>query len=167
MSRGRQSDKYPQLLTGEVQEAVANTYAEAQIPLPVPRYGGSSNRPWVFEILKVWITPLFALSQDAAVAVDVQLSTVSLGAINFDDPRVIIRHITQDALLTSGHAVYHVGKVYDFTVADRGLLVGTDNLYLGLDTVNTTVVTHAYVSILYRLITVSASEFIGIVQSQQ
>lgn len=165
--RGRQSDKYPQLLTAAVEEAVAHTYIETVIPLPVPRYGATESRPFVFEILKIWVTPIAALAQAAAVVIDVQLATISLGAIDFDDPRVILRAVYQDSYITTGGLTRGSPFEYNFTTQDRGLIVGTDNLYLGLDTTGTTAVTHVHIAILYRTTTVSATEFIGIVQSQQ
>lgn len=167
MPRGSLSDRYPQLLTAYVVQAAANVYAETLIPLPVPRYGGSANRPYVFEILKVFVTPEWTIQSAATGNIDVQIATVSLGAIDFADPRVFIREAVLEAFTTSGATINHNSFMVDFTVGDRGLLIGTDNLYLGINTGVITGVARAYVSFLYRLITVNASEYIGIVQSQQ
>ena len=167
MPRGSRSqpDKYAQLLFACLTEAVANTYIQLIIPLPVPRFGVSGN-PYVFEIMRVWVTPIFALNQAALTTVNVQLSTITQPAISFDDPRVFVRDISQTGFTTSGATTFQPCHEHDFTIGDRGLLIGTDNLYLGLDTGATTAVSSVHVEIYYRLTRVNANEFIGIVQSQ-
>jgi len=167
MSRGRLNDRYPQLLTAQVVQAVANEYEVVTVPLPVPRYGGSASRPFVFELVRAFIIPTWTIHDTATAAITIQVSTLDLGEIDFADPRVFIRQEVLESFTTSGATIHNNSFQIDFCVGDRGLLIGTDNIYLAVDTGVTQSLATVTASFEYRLITVSASEYIGIVQSQQ
>lgn len=164
-TRSSGADKFPQLLNVDIAQTVLNTDVEVEVHLPVPRYGAAASRPYCFEILKVWVTPGFALCQHAAVAVAAQISTIALGAPLFADPRVIFREVINDYVVATGK-VFRYTQEYDYTTNDRGLLVGTDNLYFLFHSANLAALGTCHFQILYRLTTVSPTEFIGIVQSQ-
>lgn len=173
MPRGKgtsQTDIYPQiLLIRSTEQSAADAYESFEQPIPVPRFGGTSTRPFVFEIIRIFwnYEPVSAV---AACLYQVQLSTVPLLVIADHEPRVFFRHsVVVDQTVTSSFSNSDWSGCWDYTDGQgHGLLIGTDNIYLGFDTTATSSANNAIeLRIEYRIKTVSASEYIGIVQSQQ
>ena len=169
--RPSQTDVYPQILTLESgPQSASDAAVYATIPLPIPRFGGSTARPFVFELLRIQWGFQYPTAEGLNSVLDVQLSTVEL---DYDEgnPRTFfwdhLRVETSDAanaILNECHAV----KELDYTDGNgHGILIATDNIYFYFDTAATSASTsQVFVRLLYRLIKVSAAEFIGIVQSQ-
>ena len=175
MPRGRATssskDIYPQLLLiPSTEQSGADAYSRNLSPVPTPRFGGSATRPYVFEIVRIFWKFCPTVTAIAGNEYWIQLSTVPLTDIVEQEPRVFFfQHLIID---TTAGAVFTAGDltgVWDYTDSQgHGLLVGTDFIYLGFDTEATAVATSsAEVRIEYRIKTVSATEYIGIVQSQQ
>lgn len=167
MSRGGRKDRKPQVWTFEssVQSAadvdVFDTFAT-----PIPKFG-SSTRPTVLEVLAIDSAFYGVFNPAVGVHFHAQLSTVFLSKTDSGDPRVLYasaRHVKEDA----GYSYQH-NFPDDYTdQRGNGTLVATDNLYLKFETLATGYATNkVYIKILYRLIDVPLSEWVGIVQSQQ
>lgn len=170
MPRGRNSsrDIFPQLLLcRSAVQGQADTYTSATVPVPIPRFGGTSTRPYVFEVLKVF----FNYAGVAAAATNVyqfQLSTVPFTAIALDT-RVFVSHDFSYTAVATLVALtgFECGEI-DLTDSNgHGLLVAVDNIYLGfLSTATASANNSVQVRILYRLGTCSSAEYAGIIQSQ-
>lgn len=179
---GGTKDVNPQLLGGQIATATADTPAVAQIPLPISRFGTSSAKATVVEILKIWVDiprdPAIGAVGESAKDVFINFSTngVAVGpaAGNWSIPQVIAYfEFRQIGAFTAG-GTYGTGWVNDVHMIDltdgagHGVLVGTDSLYVSLDTEsfapNTAAITF---KILYRFKSIALAEYIGIVQSQQ
>lgn len=171
MPRGRlgQPDKYPQQLYRYITQATNDSVEAETIPLPVPRFGSSPSRPYVFELLRIRGCLSGLLNTVDAAQSHVILSTVPLATVaeGLDDPRTFFQSEWYNNLDTSGNSGNFLDFSHEYICGDKGLLIGTDNIYLIWDTANTSNTNNLTLFIEYRVITVSASEYVGIVQSQQ
>lgn len=175
---GGTGDVNPQILTfPAVTMAAANTFQSFGMPMPVTRGSTSGKQKTVIiEALKFWIdlpnwdnlgstTPLRGTAA-------VQVATGPLQNISINDPRVIA-YVTRTWLSQQGTATTVFGFETDPTCVDltdnagHGLLIGSDNLYIGIATNNFLGVGSTNIKMLYRFKEVSLQEYIGIVQSQQ
>lgn len=174
---GGTGDVSPQIMTTVILNlTAANTFTETNIPLPINRFPESSGKVVIMEILKVWFFTSELDANNAAggsvALTSIRLSTASLTTINQADARVIA---TQEknwrgAFSAGGTslAVSIEPQPIDLTDgAGHGVLVGTDNLWLGMITTGFTAAASGFAKILYRFKRVSLQEYIGIVQSQQ
>jgi len=172
MSRGRGPDQYHQQLVieNEVQTEV-DSEERLTIPLPIPRFG-TPSRPYVFELTKIhWLWDLSEPASGVEYLGYAQLSTVNLG-FAFADPRTFWITEQQGSIAAAGNEDTNLEdqfKQADFTDGGgKGLLIGSDNIYLYFNTNNTNSITNKiFIRLFYRLIRVSSAEYIGIVQSQQ
>lgn len=168
MSRKRQAtsrDNYYQTLVARNIEYSVHVFNEEVIALPIPRVASANGKAWCFEILRIAVTPTFVISVAASMLFEI--STIHQTAIFFHDPRVILRYNLLGSAAAAGSFEYEPGKVFDYEVADRGLLIGTDTLYTGLLCAGNAALAAVDIMISYRLTQVPQSEFIGILQSQQ
>lgn len=167
--RGSKQDKYPQLLTvTSTAQTAADAAVSVTIPTPIPRFG-SSARPWVFEILSIEVVPTIpTVAVPARNILEAQLSTVAPTGITPNDTRVFWNYRLDINCVTDQTWQTSTPYLIDYASGGRGLLIATDNIYLYFDTTGTGAATNSVtLKILYRLITVPLTEFIGIVQSQQ
>lgn len=171
MSRRGQPDKHPQLLNfRSTPQSAADTDTHTTIPLPVPRFAtGGATGVWCFEVLKIWFSFASQVAVPAGNGYHCVLATSPAVAL-VSDPRTIAHY---EYLINTIAATPYQSppEPVEYAFEDsggKGLLVGTDNIYLYFGTANTGSANNvAHVRILYRLRRVSATEYIGIVQSQQ
>lgn len=175
---GGTHDVNPQWLFGpRMQNLTVGSFIAVTIPLPIQRLP-QSGRAMVLELLKVmWDFDYTIINTDAATTLGglAYLSTRPLIATpSTQDPYIIdwIEMKLQTLSATSGGiAVFQQHPyIHDLTDdAGHGILVGTDNLYVGLlNPTNYTSGNQCYsaVRILYRWKDVSLAEYVGMVQSQ-
>jgi len=163
-----QADKYPQELSISITQSTVDCFEVAEIPLPIPRFGSSASRPYVFELIRAHIT-IVGLHQANVSIYEYNVSTTpQVGAINLNDVRRIFHGYIDTAFVTSGHSTFDGTRDIDFGSHDgHGLLIGTDSIWVALETVDTGAQNSLHLDLEYRIITVSAAEYIGIIQSQQ
>lgn len=186
MKRGRKSDTLtggsndvsPQYFTiSSGTQTALNTYREGAIPTPVPRNKVQSGEVTVMEILKIYFDLAEPDTNNSAAGnvlqVQAQLATKSQIAIDPSQPTVFAwaNKIIRGAFTAAGTygTAYMEPLVWDATDgAGHGILVATDNIFFGINTVNFAgAFATASCKILYRMKNVSLAEYIGIVQSQQ
>jgi hypothetical protein len=173
---GGTQDFSPQILTVAVTMSAANTFTQAQVALPVPKFNTRPNKSIVYEMLKVYSDlPLkdnnFAAAGESSVA-QAQISTVSQAAFASTDARTLffIQKEYRGAFTAAGS--YGMVAIEPYTVdltdgAGHGVLVGSDSIFMGVTTTNFAGAPTFVVKILYRFKEIGLSEYIGIVQSQQ
>lgn len=190
MKRGRNSesltggtgDVNPQWYTCAANAMDApNTFSEVATPVPIARqHRSTSSKATVFEVLKViFITGNIDQTFDATFSrknVQVQVSTRSLQTLGIFplNPAVIAFYTrTYAGLVADDPADQQFALVTEqpFVVdltdgAGHGVLVASDNLYVGLNTEGYLAATSCVVKILYRFKDVTLTEYIGMVQSQ-
>lgn len=156
-----------------------DSFASAQINCPVSRLSTSKGKATVIEILKVlWAMPGYAFPQAEGltnIQNRAQLSTAPLTQIKLDSPSVFdfnLRKWRQYGTAAEGDNTYFETwsepDIHDLTDgAGHGVLIATDSIYLGVDSVNYPGIASYNVRILYRYKEVGLQEYIGMVQSQQ
>ena len=177
---GGTKDVNPQFLNFEVTTSAANTFTEVTLGTPIVRVGtGPANsRSVIMEILKVFVE-FPELDLDAAAATNrveiLTIATTTQGTTQFrlGNPRCLVRavHSVRNAFTAAGTGMLDVQNdpvVIDLTDGDgHGVLVATDNIFIGFNTAGFTAVALTSGKILYRFKEVELVEYIGIVQSQQ
>lgn len=169
-------DVSPQLLSVNLSQIAANTYAEGTIVVPQNRFNTTPSEAIVMEVLKVF----FNLSEPdsnpaaagSAVIIQAVLSTrASPSLLPYNSPFVIAmgEKVLRGAFTAAG--TYGVELMEPFMQdltdgAGHGVLVATDQMLLGLNTVGFTAVGSVNMKILYRFKRIGLAEYIGIVQSQ-
>lgn len=174
---GGTGDVNPQYFTLPANtQTAANTYIEAVIPTPIPRNRVSGGKATVMEILKVYFNLPEADTNNAAggsnLVASAHLATRALAAVSFQNPATFAyREKNMRGAFTAAGTygtVNHEPYEVDLTDgAGHGILVATDNIYFGFNTIGYAGVGSAACKILYRMKNVTVEEYIGIVQSQQ
>jgi hypothetical protein len=174
---GGTRDVNPQWLNiGVLTLSAANTFTEAPISLPVPRYSASGGKSIVMEFLKVeFNNPALDTEFGAASSNKncVQaLSTISQTAVASSSPRTIQWCEVEFRGAFTAAGTYETKTrdplVFDLTDgAGHGLLIGTDQIFWGANTLGYTAAALFGCRILYRFKEIALTEYIGIVQSQQ
>lgn len=171
---GGTNDVNPQILTISPVQTAADTTTIVQQPLPIPRYPTGRDKNLVMEFLAI---DYYKLNQAFPVNTGVtDLITVTTNPTAFGTPlaalqdgRLIDAWLNYHNLLSvSGYLDVETHHYSDLTdQAGHGILVATDNLYLGVYSIASALANQYVVKIWYRWKEVSLSEYIGIVQSQQ
>lgn len=173
---GGTGDVSPQLITQRVIMSAANTYTEATIPIPVARFQLRRGKSMVMELLKVYWDLGPSDSNPSAggnvSTILAQLSTVSLTNVAPNDPRVIsyCNREYRGAFTAAGTYLTVTTDPYVDDKTDgagHGVIIATDNIFIGIVTGNFVAASQVDFRILYRFKEVSLEEYIGIVQSQQ
>lgn len=180
MKRGRESltggtgDVNPQWFKMLSSAAAGATFTTTTFASPNNRLESPTN-PTIIEILKIqWVvsgSP--AVTAGTSGSARYYLTTKSYGstepALN-EGPIVDSMHIGVSSIAASTSSdVIPMEFWHDLTDATgHGILVGTDNLYLGIiSTANIPYALSVCCRVLYRYKRVTLAEYIGIVQSQQ
>lgn len=169
-------DVSPQLLSVQIQQVAANTYAEGTIVVPINRFAVAPTEAVVMEILKTYWN-LSELDANPAAGGDVRfihavLSTrASPALLPFNSPFVIsaAEKVYRGAFTAAGSYAVTSNEPIIQDLSDgagHGVLVATDQLLIGLNTQGYTAVASANMKILYRFKKIGLAEYIGIVQSQ-
>ena len=173
---GGTGDVSPQLLTMALTMSAANTFTQSEIPLPVNRFREKGKSVICIEMLKTYWDLSELDSNNAAggnvLQILAQLSTASQTTTNPGLTQVVAyaQKSYRGAFTAAGtfQAVLAEPLVVDHTDgAGHGILIATDNIFLGLNTIGWTGAAIANVKMLYRFKQISIEEYIGIVQSQQ
>lgn len=174
---GGSGDVSPQYFTLPANTlSAANTFTEGAIPTPVPRNKVQGDRVTVMEVLKVYFNNPEPDNNPAAggsvVTATAQLSTSSTAGTSFGNVKVFAfcEKIVRGAFTAAGSYGCEVVDPYVWDCSDaagHGILVATDNIYFGCNTVGFTATATFTARILYRMKSITLAEYIGIVQSQQ
>lgn len=167
-------DQHPQWLRGRVEQSVINTFAQQPIKTPVvPDLG--NGKSLVMNVLRIVIeTSLSRMSDTVFAEIQAQLSTRFRTAIGeLSDVGIIINSYSGTRMLdtgaTDGTVVAEYGTTKRTMILDvsdgkgNGILIGSPEIYLCMDSTNESGVKNARVAILYNLKTVNAQELMGII----
>lgn len=173
------TDRFPQLLTADTGIAGAvDDYVVATVTLPRADIALSRGRRSVYEIIKVWFYLGVENLGDDAVFDFAYLSTTKLRSsgdtassttygVDIADPAVFAVVAYNTAVTTSGSTDRMEPQCIDLTDdAGNGFLVATDRIFLTGGNAAGATPSRYVAKILYRIVSVPALEFVGIVQSQ-
>ena len=176
---GGTGDIKPQQLTFSGTQAVVNEYLVLPISLPVPRFGLSSKKATIFEILKVMMYFGSEDSLDLSHTLFGHLATNDLGRLtggtsslasnqqDLAESNTIASAVMNHSGVTSGFRTTIYPIVIDLTDNNgNGVLVATDKLVYVFGSAQATVLSTFAVKVLYRMVNVGVEEYVGIVQSQ-
>lgn len=171
---GGTKDVNPQYMNLKGTQSAADTYTQFTFPVPIQRLQ-SMNRAQVMEVLKVFFNTTNIITTAAAqtsASITIQLTTkTQAAAVTLDEPTLFAQYEknSNEAFTAAGsyQSVQQEPYVWDCTDgAGHGVLVASDNIFLGIASIQTGVPVLAQVKILYRWKDVNISEYVGIVQSQ-
>lgn len=187
---------FVQLPTGTFSPATGSTWVQVQLPIPISRLRQAQGKATVMELLKVFFAGSVSYQPQSPFQLvsNVTLTTKqSSSPVPFADPSVIAfsgtnLDVQASAIPAAGtvplayivSGIEATPQVYDCTDgAGHGVLVATDAVFLGIQTVMfdpdnaaqwpqpTYTAANATAVMLYRFKEVTLQEYIGIVQSQQ
>ena len=175
---GGTGDVNPQLFSGKIATAVADTPITSAYITPISRLPKTGARATVMEILKVFVwfryTPAIANVAETYVTELLNFGTKDHGvtwAETSEPSTFAAAQLVLSGAFTAGGTYrvnYQQPIVLDLTDnVGHGVLVATDYIYVQFDTDGALAVQTAYFKILYRFKNVPLTEYIGIVQSQQ
>ena len=176
---GGTGDVKPQQLTFQGAVVTTGEYTVERIQLPISRYSHKTGRANIIEILKVYWYPQMANFADTSWLVMGYLTTGTqrvtantLTAATFQDdmgdPRTFAGVYLNQTITTSGVNSQEYPLRVDLTDNNgNGLLVATDDLIVVTGGVGLATAGRTTCKILYRIVGVALTEYIGIVQSQQ
>lgn len=159
------------------------TYTTTSVPIPIQRLNGNKgSTAQVMEVLKAELSSgaavTLTLSAAAVNTLDVYLTTRSFGSTEPNssehDGNIIADWHWKTSVQGTAANVYGPSIQFPMTVdltdgAGHGLLVATDNIFVGViqTGTNAPITGNLVVRLLYRWKNVSIQEYIGIVQSQK
>ena len=172
-------DVNPQWLNcPDITTSAADTTTSLEVQVPIARVA-DSNKSVVLELFKV-VAEISGFPSSASVAEAVDTKTLVVGTRNggttnltFNDGSTICSFNTAQRHAFTAAGTYNRIEdsiIQEFNLQDgagNGLLVGSDSIFLQLQSSGYGVTITGRVKILYRFKTVSYVEWIGIVQSQQ
>ena len=174
---GGTKDVNPQFVSGSVTLGAANTYKQETVPTPIVKVGQTQGSAVILEILKVMVDgPDVDLDNAAATTrtATLQFTTNSQSAIapfSLSTMFAYYSKATRNAFTAAGTGIlYDETSPYVLDLTDgagHGVLVASDNIFIGGVTSGYTGAATFTYKILYRFKRVSLVEYIGIVQSQQ
>jgi len=172
---GGTGDVNPQWLNVRSAAVISTTFSTTTVPTPINKFPEGSGRVVIMEILKVFFLPGILATTTTNNNFQMYLTTKNFASTTptngFGDGSVIAGFWYSTGLGAQGSNDFQEPFVVDLTDGSgHGMLVATDNLYLGQIqsaagepfAAGTTTC-----KILYRFKKVSLQEYIGIVQSQQ
>ena len=173
---GGSGDVNPQFLSGTGTQSGADTTTAVQINMPITRVP-QGDKVTIVELLKVFVdfpTVLGTAAADATYSITAAFSTISFGTTSpgFNEPNVFafLQRLKRKAFTAGG--TYEVETndpvVFDSTDgAGHGQLIASDKIFLSISSAGTGAANTVNFKFLYRFKTVSITEYVGIVQSQQ
>jgi len=175
---GGTRDVNPQFFNMHLTQLNPNAITEAAFNTPVVRIPGASGRVTIMELLKVyWMAASFSPALVALLKQSQYLSitSVPMGIVslaNLAEPNVIIQlNIEAATAFTAAGSLHdyenHLIMVDLTDGAGHGVLFAGDRIYMQGSTSNMVGNKIFSVKLLYRFKTVSLTEYVGIVQSQQ
>jgi len=177
---GGTGDVKPQIVTLTTPNVGStNTYAVAQQPLPVPRFGTMKTKATIMEILKVWwylglrdandvSNTKWAFLSTAAVRSQGELASLLSSEGDAENSTVFAMVVQDQTLIVSGAHQTLDPITIDLTDNNgNGVLIAVDKIFLTYGEVGGSIVSRSTAKLLYRLVNVGVTEYVGIVQSQQ
>ncbi len=177
---GGTGDLKPQILTVDVASNAIDDITVADERLPTIRFGPTQNRATITEILKVWFFNNIQDQADTTTVNGAVLATTNLGRItattatlatlaaDIANPRAIASTVWANLLSTNGGFVQSWPQMIDLTDENgNGVLVATDQIFLVASNIGGTTAGRFTAKVLYRLVNVGVTEYVGILQSQQ
>ncbi len=179
---GGTGDLKPQVMTlSTVPSTVVSTYARARLSLPVNQFGGQKNRATIMEILRVdWYPNIIDLVDDdhreifylstTPIRENAELCTLQTMSADFANTLTIAAGMSHFKLAGTAGALWHEYPIsIDMTDHNgNGVLVATDQIFVTGGNENGSTLGGIYTcKVLYRLVNVGITEYVGIIQSQQ
>lgn len=171
---GGTGDLKPQIWTIDTTQDTAATEIIESHATPVPRFGGATRtKAAVMEILKVYFytEANTAINADTTVQATVHTSEPTAGnnfPTNVARPACFAGINLSKQFETSGVGYNVLPLTVDLTdSAGNGFLVATDRIWTVFNTAGLSAVEELTIKLLYRLVSVGITEYVGIVQSQQ
>lgn len=169
---GGTGDVNPQTFVIRCTQSAADTTTAVQVPLPVPRYPGATNRAIVMEVLDVEFIISDLTQSGATQFITATLSTRTVSATPFlaRIDTAVIAQFSKDFLFATAVGFQYTDRDVRIDLTDaagHGILVATDQMVLTVFSTATGVVNDVGARITYRLKEIGLPEYIGIVQSQQ
>ena len=177
---GGTGDIKPQWLTITTElSGGPNEYIVSQRALPVPRFGTMKTKATIMEILRVdWYLGTGDLGDTnnvkwgflstASVRVSGEPSSFSSLQNDAEDTQVFALGVTSKTLILSGAGIEYMPLSIDMTDNNgNGVLIATDKLFINGAGFTDSVPSKYSAKLLYRLVNVGITEYVGIVQSQQ
>ncbi len=175
---GGTGDLKPQIITATSPiPSGANDFSTVEISVPRIILG-QEDRATIMEVLKVWFYVGMRDFADSTATVGAYLTTVALRQTSdtasiseilgdLAAPFVFATVMKQRALTTSGAWPVDNPVTIDMTDSNgNGYLVATDRMFMTSFDVSGTAAQEATVKILYRMVNVGITEYVGIVASQ-
>jgi len=160
---GGTRDVNPQYLTVQVVESAANTFTQATMALPTLRGEIGRGKYQVIELLNTVIdlTPGDGATGSGRA---VQLTTsTQTGIIELTDPDLVDEYRDDIIITTSGLYAPERPIIHDFTdKAGHGIIIATQNMFVGIQGTSQTNGLTARVRIYYRFKNISVDEFVGL-----
>lgn len=165
----------PQIITIGI-PAAASINAYSSVEFNVPRIiMGSRDSATVMEILKVWFYVGIQDASDASSRLSGNLSTTLIR--NQDDAVSLVSQVNDILNPTVFAATWADRQGASFSLSlpltkdltdnnGNGILIATDKLFATTSMLANTAVSDSVVKILYRMVNVGITEYVGIVQSQ-
>ena len=163
-------DLYPNYMTFTVTESAADTFTTSQIFTPIPRGPISGNKATIMEILEVqYYFPNIDMKDDGdQVFASLRMGPEPSNIGHVAEPNVIDVMYLESRLTTSGATLTLLPIIHKLQTHDGyGFLVATDSFYASVNSNNIGTAVTCNFRVYYRFVTVSITEYIGIVQSQQ
>lgn len=172
---GGTGDVNPQIFTVRGVQPTPDSAATFAFPVPVPRYGATKTKATVMEILRVdWILDDVSIATGAtSCTYSASLATsspdMSSSSSLLADPKAFA-YFNIDIVVATLTGIGVSSRAKSDRLDDgagHGLLVATDQIWLGFTTNQSGRANTVTAKITYRMKDVALVEYIGMVQSQQ
>lgn len=172
---GGTGDVNPQWLNIISSANIGTSFATTTVPTPINKFPEGSGRVVIMEILKVMFFPGALVTPTTNSNLQMYLTTKNFASTvptnGFAEGSLIAGVMFTYNFATSGSSNTNWPMVVDLTDGSgHGMLVATDNLYLGIIQSGANepmTAATVKVKVLYRFKKVALQEYIGIVQAQQ
>lgn len=153
--------------------------AQTKFPVPVYRFPLKNDRAMVMEVLRVkWVVNNFsAIANQTSLVAMLSTANIDLDPTPTENNQFdslssanVFDAISIDGIYASAVGFAYTSRIIDHDLTDsagHGILVATDNIYIGISSINTGAINEVTAKITYRWKMVSLAEYIGIVQGQQ
>ena len=170
MSKGRNKDVYPNYFSMEMVMSNANVLTTKRIALPIPRITTGTSATIMEFLWSNWtVDSLDMVAQGDTViyACGIGPSPTASEAFEEKDGTVLFQGERMHHITTSGSIIMEWPVVCNWQTTDgHGVLVAADSMWMGLTTAGMAAASSLQLRVYYRFVTVSMTEYVGIVQSQ-
>jgi len=169
-------DKYPNFMSWNIAQAVADTLKTIQVFVPIPRIQGMRGKATVIEVL--WIDWFYETAMDnPADSLQWSISTgpAPTSVTNLADGATFATAMDTVEGYIGGGPFVDSGAMFMRTLPRRldlqskdgfGILLASDSFYVALDSLTTGVINTVAFRLYYRFVDITIEEYVGIVQSQ-